>query len=337
MLRQVELIAEPWDVGEGGYQVGNFPPLWSEWNGKFRDSVRDDWRGEGPHPCGNGLPLDGQLGPVREAGGGRSPHASINFVTCSRRVHTGRSRLVRQLQAQRGQRGRKPRRQRRQPIVELWCGGSDQRRRRAGAGGSGGSSATPQPSCWVPGCADALARRGRVRSHAAGEQQRLLPGQRDLLARLGAARTPSSWTSAPSSIDFRHRHPVFRRRRFFEGEPICRRRAVRHRLVPAGRRGDDRRRLGRRLRQVARASSSTATRCPTRTRAAAGSPTTASCCCSTGTTATSRSRSRARTGAGGGCGSSTRPATSLPAGPRTAGAKVNVAARSVQVFRRVTG
>ena len=45
-VSQVKLIAEPWDVGEGGYQVGNFPPLWSEWNGKYRDSVRDYWRGE---------------------------------------------------------------------------------------------------------------------------------------------------------------------------------------------------------------------------------------------------------------------------------------------------
>ena len=43
---QVKLIAEPWDVGEGGYQVGNFPPLWAEWNGKYRDCVRDYWRGE---------------------------------------------------------------------------------------------------------------------------------------------------------------------------------------------------------------------------------------------------------------------------------------------------
>src|SRR3546814_8198688 len=43
VVSQVKLIAEPWDVGEGGYQVGNFPPLWSEWNGKFRDTVRDYW------------------------------------------------------------------------------------------------------------------------------------------------------------------------------------------------------------------------------------------------------------------------------------------------------
>src|SRR5207302_293332 len=47
VVRQVKLIAEPWDVGIGGYQVGNFPPLWTEWNGKYRDEVRDFWRGQG--------------------------------------------------------------------------------------------------------------------------------------------------------------------------------------------------------------------------------------------------------------------------------------------------
>ena len=46
VVSQVKLIAEPWDMGEGGYQVGNFPGLWTEWNGKFRDTVRDYWRGE---------------------------------------------------------------------------------------------------------------------------------------------------------------------------------------------------------------------------------------------------------------------------------------------------
>ena len=46
IVSQVKLIAEPWDVGDGGYQVGNFPPLWTEWNGKYRDTVRDFWRGE---------------------------------------------------------------------------------------------------------------------------------------------------------------------------------------------------------------------------------------------------------------------------------------------------
>src|SRR6202007_1677696 len=79
VVSQVKLIAEPWDVGEGGYQVGNFPPLWSEWNGKYRDRVRDCGRGEG-----------GQLGEFayRLTGSsdlyesnGRRPSASINFVT----------------------------------------------------------------------------------------------------------------------------------------------------------------------------------------------------------------------------------------------------------------
>ena len=84
------------------------------------------------------------------------------------------------------------------------------------------------------------------------------------------------------------------------GRAHLRRRAVRHRLVPAGRRGDDGRRLARGLRQVARASSSTATRCPTPTRAAGGCATTASCCCSTRTTTTSPSCFPARSGAAGG-------------------------------------
>lgn len=46
VISQVNFIAEPWDVGEGGYQVGNIPPVWTEWNGKYRDCVRDFWRGE---------------------------------------------------------------------------------------------------------------------------------------------------------------------------------------------------------------------------------------------------------------------------------------------------
>jgi isoamylase len=45
VISQVKLIAEPWDIGEGGYQVGNFPPGWAEWNGKYRDCIRDYWRG----------------------------------------------------------------------------------------------------------------------------------------------------------------------------------------------------------------------------------------------------------------------------------------------------
>ncbi len=80
VLNQVKLIAEPWDLGEGGYQVGNFPVGWAEWNGKYRDTVRCYWKGD-----------EGQLSELanRVAGSsdlyehtGRRPYASINFVTC---------------------------------------------------------------------------------------------------------------------------------------------------------------------------------------------------------------------------------------------------------------
>ena len=79
VVSQVKLIAEPWDVGEGGYHVGNFPPLWSEWNGKYRDTMRDYWRGQ-----------DATLGEFAYrftgsadlyASTGRRPYASVNFVT----------------------------------------------------------------------------------------------------------------------------------------------------------------------------------------------------------------------------------------------------------------
>ncbi|RYF06237.1 MAG: glycogen debranching enzyme GlgX, partial [Deltaproteobacteria bacterium] len=80
VISQVKLIAEPWDLGDGGYQVGNFPALWSEWNGRFRDATRDFWRG-----------MDQQLGDFAYrftgssdlyANTGRRPYASINFITC---------------------------------------------------------------------------------------------------------------------------------------------------------------------------------------------------------------------------------------------------------------
>ncbi|MBW6439991.1 glycogen debranching protein GlgX [Actinoplanes hulinensis] len=79
VVSQVKLIAEPWDVGDGGYQVGGFPPNWTEWNGKYRDSVRDFWRGE---PAGLGefaSRFTGSSDLYQDDG--RRPIASINFVT----------------------------------------------------------------------------------------------------------------------------------------------------------------------------------------------------------------------------------------------------------------
>ena len=79
VLSQVKLIAEPWDLGEGGYQVGNFPPLWSEWNGKYRDCVRDYWRGADATLAEFGYRLTGSSDLY--ASEGRRPSASINFLT----------------------------------------------------------------------------------------------------------------------------------------------------------------------------------------------------------------------------------------------------------------
>ncbi|MFP3987246.1 glycogen debranching protein GlgX [Streptomyces sp. E11-3] len=80
VVSQVKLIAEPWDVGEGGYQVGNFPPMWTEWNGKYRDTVRDLWRGEPRQLAEFASRLTGSSDLYQDDG--RRPLASINFVTC---------------------------------------------------------------------------------------------------------------------------------------------------------------------------------------------------------------------------------------------------------------
>jgi glycogen operon protein len=79
VLSQVKLIAEPWDLGEGGYQVGNFPVLWAEWNGEYRDTVRRFWKGEGGQVGQLAYRLTGSSDLYERSG--RRPYASINFVT----------------------------------------------------------------------------------------------------------------------------------------------------------------------------------------------------------------------------------------------------------------
>jgi glycogen operon protein len=79
VISQVKLIAEPWDLGEGGYQLGNFPPGWSEWNDRYRDAVRAYWRGDGGQVGELAARLSGSSGIFQRSG--RNPTASINFVT----------------------------------------------------------------------------------------------------------------------------------------------------------------------------------------------------------------------------------------------------------------
>jgi len=80
VLSQVKLIAEPWDLGQGGYQVGNFPVLWTEWNGKYRDAVRRFWKGDGGAAAEFAYRLCGSSDLYEQSG--RRPYASVNFVTC---------------------------------------------------------------------------------------------------------------------------------------------------------------------------------------------------------------------------------------------------------------
>ncbi len=80
VISRVKLIAEPWDLGSGGYQVGNFPALWAEWNAKYRDSIRKFRRGDESQVPEMAYRLTGSSDLYQE--NGRNPHASINFVTC---------------------------------------------------------------------------------------------------------------------------------------------------------------------------------------------------------------------------------------------------------------
>ena len=105
VVSQVKLIAEPWDVGEGGYQVGNFPPLWTEWNGKYRDTVRDLWRGEPRTLARVRVPADRLVRPLP---GRRAAAAGVHQLRhLPRRLHPARPGLL-QRQAQRGQRRGQP-------------------------------------------------------------------------------------------------------------------------------------------------------------------------------------------------------------------------------------
>ena len=222
VISQAKLIAEPWDVGPGGYQVGNFPPLWTEWNGKYRDTVRDFWRGE-PGTLGEFTSRLTGSSDLYQADG-RRPFASINFVT----AHDGftLNDLVsynekhNDANGEGGNDGESHNRS--------WNCGVEGPTDDADGARAAGAAATqlhrhPVP---VPGRADAAARR-RDGPHPERQQQRLRPGQRDLLDGLVAAdqeRGLVGFTAGVAAL--RAGHPVFRRRRFFAGKPIGRSRGT---------------------------------------------------------------------------------------------------------------
>ena len=181
VLSQVKLIAEPWDVGPGGYQVGNFPVLWTEWNGLYRDTMRDFWRG-GASVADFATRFTGSSDLYQSDG--RTPFASINFVT----AHDGFTLwdLVSYNEKHNEANGEDNRDG--TDDNRSWnCGvegeTDDPEIRRCGCA----SAELPHDAVPLAGRADA-ARRRRDRAHAARQQQRLVPGQRALLVRLGARR-----------------------------------------------------------------------------------------------------------------------------------------------------
>ncbi len=184
IVSQVKLIAEPWDIGDGGYQVGNFPPVWSEWNGKYRDTVRDFWRGEPATLPEFASRLTGSSDLYQADT--RRPVASINFVT----AHDGftLADLVSYNEKHNDANGE-----------DNNDGESHNRSWNCGAEGPTDDEqvarVSPPPATQLPRDAAALAgrsdaaRRRRDRTYAGRQQQRLLPGQRDLVVRLGRTST----------------------------------------------------------------------------------------------------------------------------------------------------
>ena len=182
VLSQVKLIAEPWDVGEGGYQVGNFPVLWTEWNGMYRDTMRDFWRGSSA-VAAFAQRFTGSSDLYQSDG--RRPFASINYITC----HDGFTLRDLVSYNERHNEANLEDNQDGTPDNRSW---NSRGRRRDGrrCGQRAPRPADPQlplDAAALPRRADADGRR-RAHPHPGRQQQRLLPGQRDQLDRLGSRR-----------------------------------------------------------------------------------------------------------------------------------------------------
>src|SRR4029434_11184790 len=213
---QVKLIAEPWDLGEGGYQVGNFPILWAEWNAAYRDTVRRFWKGDGNQVGGLAFRLTGSSDLYEW--GGRRPHASINYVT----AHDGFTL---------------------QDLVSY----NEKHNAANGEGNQDGANENMSWNCGVEAPTDDPA----IRALRARQQRNVLAtlflsqGVPMLLAGDELGRTQQgnnnaycqdndiSWVnwalsrSAKAQLEFTRRlirlrlaHPVFHRRRFFQGRRI---------------------------------------------------------------------------------------------------------------------
>ncbi len=194
VLSQVKLIAEPWDLGEGGYQVGNFPVLLDGVERQVpRHACARFWKGDGGTVGEFATRLTGIERSVRAQRPAAVREHQLRHLP--RRLHAARSGQL-QRQAQRGQRRRQPRRRTTTTSAGTAASKARPTTRRSSSLRDAAEAQLPRDAVVLAGRADA-ARRRRDRPHAARQQQRLLPGQRDLLARLGAR--PSRGASCSTS------------------------------------------------------------------------------------------------------------------------------------------
>ncbi|MEV6331031.1 glycogen debranching protein GlgX [Streptomyces sp. NPDC051909] len=218
VVSQVKLIAEPWDLGEGGYQVGNFPPQWAEWNGKYRDCVRDLWRGEPRTLAEFASRLTGSSDLYQDDG--RRPLASVNFVTC----HDGFTL---------------------RDLVSY----NDKHNEANGEGNRDGESHNRSWNCGAEGDTDDIGirelRQRQMRNFLAtlmlsqgvpmlahgDEFGRTQSGNNNAYCQdseISWVRWPKPGSEPESTllgftramVRLRREHPVFRRRRFFHGRPV---------------------------------------------------------------------------------------------------------------------
>ena len=290
VVSQVKLIAEPWDIGEGGYQVGNFPALWSEWNGRYRDTVRDFWRGE-PATLGEFASRLTGSSDLYQADA-RHPGASVNFVT----AHDGFTL---------------------RDLVSY----NDKHNEANGEDNADGESHNRSWNCGAEGDTDdaaVLALRHRQQRNFLATLL-LSQGVTMLLAGDEFGRTQGGnnnaycqdneiswfdWEHTDEALaDFtrrlialRREHPVLRRRRWFQGLPI--RGSVDLGWCQARRRRDERPRLGLRHRLGGRLPQRRGHHRPGPARPA-GHATTRCCSCSTATTRPSTGSCPSSGGSGG--------------------------------------
>jgi glycogen operon protein len=216
VVSQVKLIAEPWDIGDGGYQVGNFPSLWTEWNGKYRDTVRDFWRGEDATVGEFASRITGSADLYQHSG--RRPVASINFVT----AHDGFT------------------------INDL-VSYNDKHNEANGEDNNDGESHNRSWNCGVEGATDdpeilalrAQQRRNFIATLMLSQGVPMLLHGDELGRSQGGNNNGYCQDSEITWIDWsdvdeglveftklvthlRHDHPTFRRRRFFNGRPVGR-------------------------------------------------------------------------------------------------------------------